>query len=148
MRRLFLSIACLTSNLICAAASAQVGCPTAAEITPQMLVGAWRVEWTDGGRQRGEEPWTLVLAPHPDYAGSLKGQLSRGAERHLVAADWDDETLTMEESADGLRISATWQATATEAQCGRELRGRRFTGDEPDAAARRFRMRAIQQLNR
>lgn len=126
-----------------AAFPAGATCPTAGDIEPPMLVGSWRVEWTDGGRLRNEAPWTLVLAPHPEYAGSLKGHLSRGNERHLVVADWDEDTLTLEESADGQRISATWQATATAGQCGREFRGQRFTGSEPDASARRFRMRAI-----
>ncbi len=111
--------------------STAAACPAAADIEPQMFVGTWRIDWTDGARQRGEEPLTLVLGPHPEYAGSLKGHLSRGSERHLVVADWDDEVLTMEESADGERIAATWQATATPGQCGRGLRGRRFTGDEP-----------------
>lgn len=124
-----------------ASGPALAACPTAADIEPRMLVGVWRVEWTDGARQRGEEPWSLVLAPHPEYEGSLKGQISRGSERHLVVADWDDEALTMEESADGERILATWQAKAAEGQCGREFRGVRFTGSEPDASARRFRMR-------
>ena len=128
--------------LLCAAFSATAACPAAADIEPKMLVGTWHIEWTDGGRQRGEEPWTLVLAPHPEYEGSLKGHLSRGSARHLVVADWDDETLTMEESVDGQRIDATWQASATEGQCGREFRGIRFTGSEPDASARRFRMRS------
>lgn len=121
--------------------AAEPACPTAADITPPMLVGSWRIDWTDGARQRGELPWVLELAPHPEYAGSLKGRLSRGAERHLVVADWDDEALTLEESADGQRIDATWQATAAEGQCGREFRGLRFTGSAPDASARRFRMR-------
>jgi hypothetical protein len=108
-----------------------------------MLAGQWRLEWTDGARQRGEAPWVLVLGPHPEYAGSLKGTLRRDEQRHLVVADWDDEALTMEESEDGERIAATWQATATEGQCGREFRGMRFTGSEPDASARRFRMRKL-----
>lgn len=118
-------------------------CPTAADITPAKLVGTWRIDWSDGARQRGEAPWTLTLAPHPEYEGSLKGQLVRGEARHAVVADWDEANLTMEESEDGQRISATWQASATEGQCGRELRGLRFTGNEPGADARRFRMRAL-----
>jgi hypothetical protein len=108
-----------------------------------MLVGTWRIDWSDGARQRGEAPWTLTLAPHPEYEGSLKGSLSRGDEHHLVAADWDDQTLTMEESVDGQRISATWQATAAEGQCGREFRGGRFTDTEAGGDARCFRMRAL-----
>ncbi len=125
-----------------ATGAAEPVCPTAADLTPAMLVGTWRIDWSDGARQRGEAPWMLELALHPEYEGSLKGHLRRGDERHLVVADWDDEALTMEESADGLRISATWQATATEGLCGREFRGLRFTGSEPDALARRFRMRS------
>ena len=124
------------------AGAAEPACPSAADISPRMLVGAWRIDWSDGARQRGETPWTLELAPHPEYEGSLTGSLSRGSERHLVAADWDDETLTMEESEDGQRISATWQATAEPGQCGRVFRGQRFTGTEAGADARRFRMRA------
>ena len=122
-------------------AGAAPACPGAADIEPAMLAGRWHVEWTDGARQRGEEPWLLILGPHPEYAGSLKGQLSRGDAQHLVVADWDDQTLTMEESVDGQRIAATWQATASPGQCARELRGQRFVGSEPDSSARRFRMR-------
>jgi hypothetical protein len=125
------------------AAHSAPACPYAAEIEPDMLVGRWRIEWTDGARQRGEAPWLLELGPHPEYAGSLKGSLNRGEEHHLVVADWDDEALTMEESVDGQRIAATWQATATPGQCGRELRGLRLPDSAPDASARRFRMRRL-----
>lgn len=133
----------LCAGLLPAAHSAPPNdCPSATDIEPQMLVGTWRIEWTDGARQRGEAPWILVLGPHPQYPGSLKGSLSRGPQQHPVVADWDDEALTMEESEDGERIAATWQATATPGQCARAFQGLRFTGSEPDASARRFRMRA------
>ena len=135
----------LLPGLLLAAASrawAAPACPSAADIEPTMLVGRWQVEWTDGARQRGEQPWLLILDPHPEYAGSLKGQLSRGDARHLVVADWDDQTLTMEESVDGQRIAATWQGRAMAGQCGRAFQGLRFIGSEPDGSARRFRMRA------
>ena len=121
--------------------AAEPACTPAADITPAMLVGTWRIDWSDGARQRGEAPWMLTLAPHPEYEGSLKGQLARGDTRHAVVADWDEASLTMEESDDGQHISATWQATATDGQCGREFRGLRFTGAEAGADARRFRMR-------
>lgn len=129
--------------IVLSAGPVHAACPTAAEIETPMLVGTWRVDWTDGARQRGQAPWTLVLAPHPEYEGSLKGHIDQGQQQHAVVADWDDQTLTMEESEDGQRISATWQATATEGLCGRELQGLRFTGSEPGADARRFRMRSI-----
>ena len=134
---------CLGIGLSWSAWAAEPACPTAADITPQMLVGTWRIDWTDGARQRGEAPWMLTLAPHPEYAGSLKASHSRDSEHHPVVADWDDETLTMEESVDGQRIAATWQATATPGQCGRELRGLRLPDSAPDGSARRFRMRRL-----
>ncbi len=136
--------ALLWAGLLATAHSARASdCPLPADIEPQMLVGTWQIEWTDGARQRGEAPWTLVLGPHPQYPDSLKGSLSRGQAQHPVVADWDDEALTMEESEDGERIAATWQAVATPGQCGRAFQGLRFTGSEPDASARRFRMRAV-----
>ena len=137
------AFALLWIGLGAAAHAAAPACPSAAEIEPDLLVGRWQLEWTDGARQRGEAPWLLELDPHPEYAGSLKGSLNRGEEHHLVVADWDDEALTMEESVDGQRIAATWQATATPGQCGRELRGLRLPDSAPDASARRFRMRRL-----
>ena len=137
------AFALLWIGLGAAAHAAATACPSAAEIEPDMLVGRWQLEWTDGARQRGEAPWLLELGPHPEYAGSLKGSLNRGEEHRLVVADWDDEALTMEESVDGQRIAATWQATATPGQCGRELRGLRLPDSAPDASARRFRMRRL-----
>ena len=140
-QRLFIGLLCTV--MAHASGTTLPACPAAADIEPGMLVGRWQIEWTDGARQRGEAPWLLELSPHPEYAGSLKGWLRQGTVQHPVAADWDDETLTMEESADGQRISATWQATASAGQCARELRGLRFTGSEPDDTARRFRMRRL-----
>jgi hypothetical protein len=139
MKQLRLRMAVLAASLLSALSQA-AACPDAADIEPNMLVGRWRIEWTDGERQRGEESWTLVLGPHPEYEGSLKGHLSRGHERHWVVADWDDQALTLEESVDGRRIAATWQATASKGQCARVFQGLRFTGSEADASARRFRM--------
>ena len=128
---------------LCGPAAAQKDCPDAADLTPHMLQGIWRVSWTDGLRERGHAPWTLELGPHPDYPDSLKGQLAQGNARLAVVGDWDEETLTLEESADGQRISATWQARAVPGQCGRALAGLRFSGSEADASARRFRMQRV-----
>ena len=138
-----LSIGLLCTVMVHARGATPPACPAAADIEAGMLAGHWQIEWTDGARQSGQAPWLLELGPHPEYAGSLKGWLRQGTVQHPVVADWDDEALTMEESADGQRITATWQASASTGQCGRELRGLRFTGSEPDDAARRFRMRRL-----
>jgi len=140
MKRWRMHTLLLAAGLV-ATLGAATACPTAADIAPGMLVGQWRIEWADTGRPRSEAPWVLVLAPHPEYSGSLKGTLSRGQERRLVVADWDDEVFTMEESQDGRRIAATWQATASQGRCGQELQGLRFTGSAPDASAQHFVMR-------
>lgn len=133
----------LATVLTAVATAAPSDCPSAAEIEPAMLHGHWQIEWTDGERQRGQAPWRLTLGPHPEYTGSLKGTLEQGGRTHLVVADWDDETLTMEESEDGVRIAATWQASASPGRCGRELRGQRWRDGAPEEGVRRFRMRAL-----
>jgi hypothetical protein len=122
--------------------SAGLACPEAPEIEAPMLMGTWSVQtWPaqSAAAQSGDAPWTLVLGPHPEYAGTLKGLLRRNAARHLVVADWDDQALTMEESEDGRRIAATWVMQAVPGQCGRTLEGVRFTGPEPDERATRTR---------
>ncbi|MFM7027030.1 MAG: hypothetical protein ACKOWC_13410 [Limnohabitans sp.] len=143
MNHSLLRIVLLWALLCTLARAAAPVCPGAADIQPRMLIGRWQIEWIDGTRPRGAGPWVLELGPHPEYADSLKGRLRHDQARALVVADWDDENLTMEESPDGKRIAATWQATAVDGRCGREFQGVRFTGSEPDASARRFRMRAL-----
>ena len=141
MKPRLLCIALVWAGLNTCAWSAAPACPEAADIEPQMLSGRWQIDWPDEDRSRTQAPWVLELGPHPEYAGSLKGTLRRGPQRHAVAADWDDDSLTMEESEDGVRIAATWQASLSPGQCGRVLQGVRFTGSEPEASARRFTMR-------
>lgn len=105
------------------AASAQGACPKAAQVTPQQLVGVWRAEFT--GQTQGA---TLLLEPHREYAQSLSGEINRDGIRARVAADLDDGEFTLEESADGRRISATWLGDVVEGSCGKVIRGRREGG--------------------
>lgn len=121
--------------------AARADCLRAEDIAPAHFVGTWAVTLAATPGQRPERG-LLQLQPHPLYADSLKGALQRGARSVQVVADWEDETLTFEESEDGERISATWQARAVAGQCARVFEGMRFTGDAPDASAQRFRLRA------
>ncbi len=123
------------------AAKAATDCPTAADIDSAHFVGEWAITLAATPGQRPERG-LLQLQSHPVYSDSLKGALQRGAQRLQIVADWEDGQLTFEESADGERISATWQARLVAGQCGRVFEGVRFTGDAPDAWAQRFRMRA------
>lgn len=123
------------------AAQADDGCLSAPDITTAHFPGPWSVTLAATPGQKPERS-LLQLQPHPVYSDSLKGELQRGTQTLQVVADWEDDTLTFEESADGERISATWQARLVQGQCGRVFEGVRFVGDEPDASAQRFRMRS------
>lgn len=123
------------------AAQTDERCPTAPDITTAHFLGPWSVTIAAMPGQKSERG-LLQLRPHPVYSDSLKGELQRGAQTLQVVADWEDDTLTFEESQDGERISATWQARLVQGQCGRVFEGVRFVGDEPDASAQRFRMRS------
>ena len=94
-------------------------CPTAQDLTPEMLHGQWTVQIT------GEMPWALTLGPHPEHVGSLRGELTQGQQRHAVVADLDDGDFTLEETHDGQRIAATWQGSLPAAGCGRQIQGQR-----------------------
>ena len=94
-------------------------CPTAQDLTPEMLYGQWTVQIA------GEMPWALTLGPHPEHVGSLRGELTQGQQRHAVVADLDDGDFTLEETHDGQRIAATWQGSLPTAGCGRQIQGQR-----------------------
>jgi hypothetical protein len=112
----------------CVAASAAVAqtppaspatpCPTSAEFTHRDLLGLWRA--TFDGLPQGA---TLLLEQHPDLAESVRGAITRNGDRALVAGDVDDGEFTLEESADGVKIDATWTGTVIDGSCGREVRG-------------------------
>jgi hypothetical protein len=94
-------------------------CPTGQDLTPEMLHGQWTAQIA------GEAPWTLILGPHPEHAGSLRGELTQGPQRHAVVADLDDGEFTLEETHDGQRIAATWLGSLTASSCGRQIQGQR-----------------------
>ena len=112
----------------------QAGCPKATEVGQQHVVGLWRAEFE--GVPQGA---TLLLERHPQYAQSLAGTINRNGERAQLAGDIEDGEFTLEESADGRSISATWLGDVVEGSCGLEIRGTwQATGA---AAARAFVMR-------
>jgi hypothetical protein len=49
----------------------------------------------------------------------------------LVAGDVDDGVLTLEESADGTTISATWLGEVVPGSCGKTLKGQWNSGASP-----------------
>lgn len=109
--------ALLAATLLALGAADAIACPAAADLTARDLLGLWRAEVD--GRHAG----TLLLEPNPNWPGSLSGTLNRDGTRSQLAGDIEDGELTLEESADGTRISAAWIGEAVEGRCGREFRG-------------------------
>jgi hypothetical protein len=128
--------AALVFMLLAGAAAAQGGspCPHASEVTRTHLLGLWRAEF-DGSGHAG----TLLFEPHPLYAQSFSGTINRGGQRGQLAGDVEDGEFTLEESADGVRIAATWLGEVVEGSCGREIRG--TWKAEADASGRAFVLR-------
>lgn len=100
------------------AASAPADCPAAQTVTHVQLFGLWRAEFE--GLWQGA---TLLIEQHPRYAQSVAGAINRNGTRGQIVGDIENGELTLEESADGQRISATWLGDVVEGSCGREIRG-------------------------
>ena len=103
-------------------------CPRASEVTFAHLVGRWRAQI------EGAADATLVLVRHPQYRG-VRGTIDRGAERSALSGEVHDREFLLEESIDGIAISATWVGDVAEGSCGREVRGNwRLESDKVERA--------------
>jgi hypothetical protein len=116
--RQLLALVLALSALPGMAQSQATACPTAAEVRQQHLLGLWRAEFE--GLAQGA---TLLLEKHPDHAESVRGAINRNGVRAQVAGDLDDGEFSLEESANGVNISAIWLGDVVEGSCGREIRG-------------------------
>ena len=116
---LFLIAASAFSASVWAQKSSQtehVPCPAAADMQQRHLLGQWQAEL-------GGQSVALRLRPHPELRDSVRGTLQRSGRTVQVVGDVDDGQLTLEESEDGKRISATWVGEVVEGSCAREIRG-------------------------
>jgi hypothetical protein len=92
-------------------------CPTAGEVRQEDMLGRWHAQIETHGSA------TLLLQRNPEFGGSFSGTVERKGQRARVAGDIDQGEFTLEESIDGVRVSATWIGQVVEASCGREVRG-------------------------
>ena len=97
---------------------ADAACPTAAQMDQRQLQGVWHTDLPGHGGVT-----VLRLGQHPQLAGSVRGTLERAGQTAQVVGDVHAGELTLEESLDGKRISATWLGDVVEGQCGKEIRG-------------------------
>ena len=93
-------------------------CPAPDEVTHWHLYGLWqaRFEGLPGTA-------TLWLEKSESHAEGVGGNVERADGRALVAGDVDEGEFTLEESADGRAISATWTGKVSEDTCGKEILG-------------------------
>nr|WP_145552442.1 hypothetical protein [Variovorax boronicumulans] len=105
-------------------------CPAPHEMRALHLYGTWHAQW------QGEDApgATLQLERHPELGDSVRGRVERDGITALLAGDVDDGDLTLEESRDGKRISATWIGHVVAESCGKEIHG---TWTDADTEARR-----------
>lgn len=113
-------------------------CPGPTEITAQHLYGQWEARWAGV-----DAPAPLHFGRDPEHPDGVRGSLRRGSGDVLIAGDVDDEgVFTLEESADGRRIDATWVGEVIDGACGREIRGD-WTPANGSSAPRRFVLRKL-----
>lgn len=126
----------LLLGVIAAGAAPAGACPSNADLRARDLLGAWRAQIA------GEDsPAALVLEPNPDWPDSLAGRISRNGRTARLAGDLEDGTFTLEESADGVRIDATWVGQPLAGSCGHEIRGSWQAGSQ--APRRDFVLRRV-----
>ena len=104
-------------------------CLDAKTVSAVHLYGVWQVSFTNPpvGMPASAE---LVLGKHEELADSVAGEIRREsvtAAGHLnkaaIAGDVDDGVLLLDESSDGVSISAVWNGELVQTSCGREVKG-------------------------
>lgn len=128
--------AALLALLLGSAASAQPAsappsaCTQPADMAPSQLYGLWQLTlWPQEGGSEAAPASTgaLLFERHPEYPGSVRGNLKRstaGNDRQaLVSGDVTDGEFNLDESADGVNMDAVWEGNVTPASCAQELRG-------------------------
>ncbi len=116
--RWVLAIVLAHSALPLTATAQAPACPKAAEVSQQHLLGLWRAEFESLAQGA-----TLLLEKHPELAESVRGAINRNGEKAQLAGDVDDGEFTLEESVNGVNISATWLGDVVEGSCGMEIKG-------------------------
>lgn len=106
-------------------------CVPADAMTAPLLYGRWAVRYTQPPAGLPTTA-TLVLQRHAEFSESLAGTVSRTFNRNgtgpaltqaALAGDIDGGLLLLDESADKVRITATWNGEVVPGSCGTEFAG-------------------------
>jgi hypothetical protein len=140
-------LAAQTTEASVVAGTDDPACPDALAIEPLHLYGLWQLRlWPEGGSlDAPASSGSLLFEKHPDYPGSVRGELRRNAQGSDVHArlsgDVTQGVFNLDESADGVNMSAVWEGEPTD--CGRRIAGTRRPAEGSPAAdpALRFELR-------
>jgi hypothetical protein len=109
-------------------------CTTAQTIQVKDLYGQWSVEFTAPPRGLPAKA-TLQLQPHVEYTESLSGTLLRDlsaapggavpghSPRAQVVGDLEGVLLMLDESSNGINLTASWDGKVVEGSCGQTIQG-------------------------
>jgi hypothetical protein len=109
-------------------------CPTAQTIQAKNLYGQWTVEFTAPPRGLPAKA-TLALQQHAEYTESLAGTLLRDlnaapggvvpghSPRAQVVGDLEGALLMLDESSNGINLTASWDGKVVDGSCGQTIQG-------------------------
>lgn len=106
-------------------------CPAARDVKPADLYGLWHFSlWPEGGDEAtAVSRGAMLFEAHPDYPGSVRGQLRRSTPTDEVQAhvsgDVTDGVFNLDESEDGIAMSAVWEGAILPTVCEPDIRGTR-----------------------
>lgn len=114
------ALALLAAGLLCPGGVQAADCPDdATEVKVESLYGRWEARFGEVATAAD-----VRLAKHPEYAGGVRGTITRGAQSAQLSGDIDDAGfLILDESQDGRAISAVWSGELQPGSCGKEFKG-------------------------
>ena len=109
--------------------AAAPACTEASAMTPAHLYGTWQLTlWPpEGSEAAPTSTGTVRFERHPEFPGSVRGQIQRTAAgaalQARVSGDVIDGEFNLDESADGVSMDAVWVGAPQD--CGHTIRGTR-----------------------
>ena len=82
------------------------------------LLGRWQARI-----ESQAQPVAVLLEKSPEFSEGVAGQAERPGQRTWLAGDVDDDLVQLEESEDGVHISATWSGHFSAGSCAHEITG-------------------------
>lgn len=128
----------LSSTFAQSTSETSPACSAYSVMTDKQLQGQWQ-----GTISGLDEAVRIVLAPHPEWKGNVKGTVERPGSSFPMVGDVNQGSITLEESADGIHITGTWLGHAVGDSCAHEIQGEFQAGEE--AAPQTFVLRKIPQ---